>query len=146
MDRQPHRSANLRSLHRSVKLCVRPRAGYSARWAVGLELDADRPEPARVLLALDRAAAPFVWSEVRLQTATCAGQGKSVAGRFSRFQCTITFGDVNMSSPYGAELLVRVLPVGTGKLCVVAGPDGKAVKPTGGTAGVDIAVGRARPA
>ena len=68
------------------------------------------------------AAAPFVWSEVKLETASCAGQGKPVAGRFSRFQCKITFGDVNMSSPYRAELLAKVLPVGTGKLCIVAGP------------------------
>ena len=89
------------------------------------------------------AAAPFVWSAVKLETAACAGQGKPVAGRFSRFQCKITFGDVNMSSPYRAELLAKVLPVGSGKLCIVAGPDGKAVKPTGDSAGVDIAAARA---
>lgn len=90
------------------------------------------------------AAAPFVWDEVELQTARCVGQGKAVARRYSRFRCAISFGSNNIQ-PYGAQVLIRVLPVGSGKLCVVATPDGKAQPHIEGTNGIQVADGRACP-
>ncbi len=87
------------------------------------------------------AAAPFVWDEAKLQKVACVGQGKQVASRYSSFRCRISFGSIN-ATPYTADLVARVLPVGTGKLCVVQGADGMAVRPGGGSAGVRVADGR----
>lgn len=90
------------------------------------------------------ATQPFVWQEVKLLGATCVGRGKVVAGRYTSFRCTIRFGSGNIV-PYGATVFTRILPVGSGKLCVVATPAGKAVPHEAGTLGITVAEGRACP-
>ena len=91
------------------------------------------------------ASAPFVWSEdVHLMTSTCLGTGKAAAGRYSRFACRISFGGTNVV-PYKATVVAKVLPVGTGKLCIPVGSDGMAVTSTGSSAGVRVATGKSCP-
>ena len=58
------------------------------------------------------AANPFVFLDSQLRSATCTGLGRSRAGRYSRFRCEIEWG------PYGVLVLVRVLPIGSGRLCL----------------------------
>jgi hypothetical protein len=89
------------------------------------------------------AANPFVWGESYSKAATCVGRGHGMAGRFSAFRCNLEFGNVNTT--YQAPVRTRVLPFGSGKLCVVATPDGKAVPYTPGTGGITVAPGRAVP-
>ena len=48
----------------------------------------------------------------------CVPQGRGVAGRYSRFICTGKYG--GSVGRFGMTLAVRIRPIGTGKLCVVA--------------------------
>ena len=88
------------------------------------------------------AANPFIFSDTSLHGATCIGRGKARAGRYAQFQCEIEFA-------YRWPVLVRVLPIGSGKLCIptTLNTDGELVtlpyKP--GTAGVRVAPERACP-
>ncbi len=68
-----------------------------------------KPEKASARLL---AANPFVFLDSRLRSATCTGVGRSRAGRYSQFQCEIEWG------PYSVLVLVRVLPIGSGRLCL----------------------------
>ena len=67
----------------------------------------------------------------RLLWASCKGLGRGVPGRFSprfsRFTCRVGYGLAG--APRGITLTVRVRPIGTGKICVVAGSLGIGVKP-----------------
>lgn len=80
-------------------------------------------------------AQPFVFDTATLESATCVGRKPSVAGRFSKFRCTIAFGS------YTAPVTIRILPVGSGKLCVVTAIDGY----TPGTLRVQVAPARRCP-
>jgi hypothetical protein len=65
------------------------------------------------------AARPIHGGEIgdEILDARCTSQGRGVAGRFSRFTCETRWGSSNGS--YKSTLTVRILAVGTGKLCVV---------------------------
>lgn len=89
------------------------------------------------------AASPFVWDTFRVKTAACTGTSKAVSGRYTRFRCQMSYGDAN--GTYAATVLTRVLAVGSGKLCVVANADGKALPHKEGTKGITVADGRACP-
>jgi hypothetical protein len=69
----------------------------------------------------------------------CTGQGRGVAGRFSRFTCETQW---RSEGTYTSTLTVRILPVGTGKLCVVTTTNASgelvAVPFKPGTAGLPI--------
>ena len=51
-------------------------------------------------------------------SARCTPKGRGVAGRYSRFTCDTRYGGSTGSNT--TVLSIRVLPVGTGKLCIVA--------------------------
>ena len=74
--------------------------------------------PQKVVLRLT-AVKPIVGGEIgsNILSARCTPQGRGVAGRYSRFVCDTRYGGSNGS--YTQPLSVRVLPVGSGKLCVV---------------------------
>ena len=65
----------------------------------------------RRLLRDCSAAASFNFVDSRLKGATCVGTGKARAGRYSSFTCQIEFA-------YTIPVVIRILPIGTGKLCV----------------------------
>lgn len=67
------------------------------------------------------AAQPIAFDSYRLSSATCVGKSKGIAGRYSRFLCQVSY------STFTSPLLIRVLPVGTGKLCVVTAADGRSL-------------------
>lgn len=67
------------------------------------------------------AAQPIAFDSYRLSSATCVGKGKGIAGRYSRFLCQVSY------STFTSPLLVRVLAIGTGKLCVVTAADGRSL-------------------
>jgi hypothetical protein len=75
-------------------------------------------KPAKVVLRLT-AAKPIIGGEVGsdILAAQCTPMGKGVAGRFSRFTCVTKWGGSNGN--YTSTLTLRVLPLGSGKLCVV---------------------------
>jgi hypothetical protein len=75
-------------------------------------------KPAKVVLRLT-AGQPIIGGEVgsNILAAQCTPQGKGVAGRFSRFTCVTKWGGSNGN--YTSTLTLRVLPLGSGKLCVV---------------------------
>lgn len=50
-------------------------------------------------------------------SARCTPKGRGVAGRYSRFICDTRYGSSNGN--YTTLLSIRVLPVGTGKVCIV---------------------------
>jgi hypothetical protein len=56
-------------------------------------------------------------------------------GRYSKFTCDTEWGDV--SSPFAGTLTIRILPIGTGKLCAPT---------TIGEEGVPVAVPYTPPA
>ena len=74
--------------------------------------------PQKVALRL-KAVKPINGGDVgsNILSASCTPTGRGVAGRYSRFTCTGGYGGSNGS--YGMTLTIRVLPIGTGKLCVV---------------------------
>jgi hypothetical protein len=89
-------------------------------------------KPARAearLIAVDPIVARNVPS--RLLWASCKGQGRGIAGsvsvRFSRFTCRVGYG--RPEAPSSITLTVRVVPVGTGKICVVPGSEPVSIKP-----------------
>ena len=96
--------------------------------------------PAKAAVRLT-ALNPFMFHDIKgVESSTCVGRGRGRAGRFSAFQCEIT------TSLYKAPVLIRVLPVGSGKLCVVSTPEGNAVLPGITTkAAIMVAAGRACP-
>ncbi len=75
--------------------------------------------------------------------ATCRGTGKGVVGRFSRFTCQTRWGSTNGS--YESVLTIRILALGSGKLCVVTTTDFRAVPHVAGTTGTRIEPARACP-
>lgn len=101
-------------------------------------------KPEKVVTRLT-AASPIVGGDVGsdVLSARCTGQGRGVAGRFSRFTCQTQWGSSNGS--YTSILTIRILPIGTGKLCVVTTPEGQAVPHTPGTGGTRIKPERACP-
>lgn len=101
-------------------------------------------KPAKVVARLT-AASPIVGGDVGsdVVSARCTGQGRGVAGRFSRFTCDTRWGGSNGS--YTSILTIRILPIGTGKLCVVTRPEGKAVPHPAGRQGTNIKPDRACP-
>ena len=74
--------------------------------------------PQKVVLRLI-AAKPIVGGEIGsdILSARCTPQGRGVARRYSRFICDTRHGSSN--GDYTLPLSIRVLPVGTGKLCMV---------------------------
>jgi len=100
--------------------------------------------PTKVVTRL-KAASPIPPNDTgsAILTASCRGTGKGVAGRYSRFTCRARWGSSNGS--YESVLNLRVLPIGSGKLCVVTTPEGKAVPWTPGTQGLNILPSRACP-
>jgi hypothetical protein len=81
-------------------------------------------------------------------SARCVGKGRSVSARFSAFLCEARIGGSNGALIW--PVLIRVLPVGSGKICVVTGPDGlslprEPVRPGGIPGGYPVATGRACP-
>lgn len=85
------------------------------------------------------AANPFEFLDVsQVGVEECKGRGRGVAGRYSAFRCQIEFG-------YTATVMIRVLPFGSGRLCVVATADGKAQPHTPGTQGIQVVPGRSCP-
>lgn len=68
------------------------------------------------------AATPIPPTEIGndILSARCSGAGRGVQGRFSRFVCETRWGGSNGS--YISTLSIRILAVGTGKLCVVTKP------------------------
>lgn len=105
-------------------------------------------KPQKVVARLT-AASPIEGGDVgsKVMLAVCTGRGRGVAGRFSRFTCDTRYGGWN--GLFGAILTIRILPIGTGKLCVVTtiGARGVpvAVPYTPGTEGTRIVPGRACP-
>jgi hypothetical protein len=93
--------------------------------------------PEKVVARLT-AASPIVGGDVgsEVLSARCTGQGPGVAGRFSDFTCDTRWGSSNGS--YTSILTIRILPIGTGKLCVVTTPEGKAVPHPPGRQGTNI--------
>jgi hypothetical protein len=95
------------------------------------------------------ASSPIVAGEIGsdVLSAHCTGQGRGVAGRFSRFTCATRWGGSNGS--YTSILTIRIRPIGTGKLCVVttigAAGDPVAVPYKPGTGGTGIKPERACP-
>lgn len=77
------------------------------------------------------ASSPIVGGDISgdILEAHCVGKGRGVAGRFSRFVCTTRWGNTNGS--YRSTLTVRILPRGTGKLCIVTAADGRALPAPG---------------
>lgn len=76
---------------------------------------------------------------------TCVGQGRGVARRFSAFKCTVL---VDSSQGEPISILMRVLPVGSGKLCVVSTTVNGVVMATpepGGKPRLIVAAGRECP-
>lgn len=61
----------------------------------------------------------------------CVGQGRGVAGRYSKFLCDAAIGSTNGS--YKTQMTIRIRPIGSGKLCVVTTPEFKAVPGYNGT-------------
>ncbi len=94
------------------------------------------PQKASIRLT---AADPFVFSDIRLESSECTGTGKAVAGRYSRFQCKIT------TSAFWTLVLIKVLPVGSGKLCVMTYPDGRTIHPLTTKGGMPVVPERACP-
>ncbi len=126
-------------------------AALVALVAVSAASSATKPKPwqwppTKVAAKLE-ASSPIVGgdSSSAIIDATCLGTGKSVAGRYSQFRCSALWANGN----YTATLTLRVLPRGTGKLCVVTvvGPGGDplAVPYKAGTPGTKIAPERACP-
>jgi hypothetical protein len=76
-------------------------------------------KPARVSARLI-AATPIIGGEVgsHVLSAQCTGLGRDAAGRFSRFTCETRWGS-SRTAIYTSTLTIRILPVRTGKLCVV---------------------------
>jgi hypothetical protein len=101
-------------------------------------------KPAKVVVRLT-AARPIIGSEIGedILSARCTGQGRGVAGRYTRFTCETRWGSSNGS--YTSTLTIRILPIGTGKLCVVTTPEGKAVPHPLGKQGTNIKPERACP-
>jgi hypothetical protein len=98
-----------------------------------------------------RLIAEDVFSPQGLPTeyAFCYGRGGSVAGRFSAFRCHLGNGNPNYQI-FFTDILTRVLPVGSGRFCIVATPpasDGerKAVPYIAGTPGFNVPPSRACP-
>ena len=91
------------------------------------------------------AASPIVSGDVGsdVLSARCIGQGRGVVGRFSRFTCETRWGSTNGS--YTSTLTIRILAIGTGKLCVVTTPEFKAVPHPEGRQGTNIKPERACP-
>ena len=78
-------------------------------------------KPEKVVLkltALTRISAGGLGSNI-LST-RCTPKGRGVAGRYSRFTCDTRYGGSTGSET--TVLSVRVHPVGSGKLCIVAFP------------------------
>ena len=75
-------------------------------------------KPEKVVLRLT-AAKPIVGGEVGsdILAAQCTPVGKGVARRLSRFTCVTKWGGSNGN--YTSTLTLRILPLGSGKLCVV---------------------------
>jgi hypothetical protein len=71
-------------------------------------------KPAKVVTKL--IAAQPIYSASEVLSASCTPQGRGVAGRFSRFTCDTRWRG---EGTYTSVLTIRVLPIGTGKLCVV---------------------------
>lgn len=137
--------ASLRKFFRPVKTVLLVLALGLALASTAAAVAKPKPwmwTPARMQARLV-AAQPFVFDAARLLTAGCTGIGHPVKARYSRFRCQISFGDANSS--YAATVFTRVVPVGSGKLCVVATADGKAEPYTPGTAGLTVATGRVCP-
>lgn len=86
--------------------------------------------PAKVVTRL-KAATPLAPTEVgnAILEARCRGLGKGVAGRYSRFSCQTRWGGSNGS--YDSVLTLRVLALGSGKLCVVTSSDGRSLPSPG---------------
>jgi hypothetical protein len=112
---------------------------------------AARPKPKpwqwtpQKLVARLTAASPIVAGDIEsdVLSARCNGLGRGVAGRYSKFTCETRWGGSNGS--YTSILTLRVLSLGTGKLCVVTTPQFKAVPHTSGTQGTQIKPERACP-
>ena len=106
-------------------------------------------KPQKVVARLTAAPSPIEGGDVgsKVMLADCTGRGRGVAGRFSRFTCDTRYGGWN--GLFGAILTIRILPIGTGKLCVVTtiGARGVpvAVPYTPGTEGTHIVPSRACP-
>ena len=66
------------------------------------------------------AVKPIMGGEIgsEILSAQCTGRGRGVAGRFSRFTCQTRWGSLR-TEINASTLTIRILPVGTGKLCVV---------------------------
>jgi hypothetical protein len=92
--------------------------------------------PEKVVARLS-AATPIMGGEIgsEILSARCMGQGRGVAGRFSRFTCETRWGSLR-TQINASTLTIRILPVGSGKLCVVT---------TTGTQGVPVGVPVAVP-
>lgn len=102
--------------------------------------------PAKVVAKL-KASSPIAAgdSSPEIDSAVCRGLGHGTAGRYSRFTCHTTWAQGN----YASTLTLRVLPLRTGKLCVVTtmsvGGQVVAVPYTSGTQGTRIVPSRACP-
>lgn len=83
-------------------------------------------KPAKVETRL-KASSPLAPADVgnAILEASCRGTGRGVAGRYSRFTCQARWGGPN--GGYDSLLTIRILAIGTGKLCVVTAPDGRAI-------------------
>jgi hypothetical protein len=100
--------------------------------------------PTKVVTRL-KAASPLAPADVGsdVLSASCRGLGKAVAGRFARFTCETRWGGQNGS--YASTLTIRILAIGSGRLCVVTTADGKSVPHIAGTQGTRIKPERACP-
>ena len=138
----------------------RPLAVALAALAIVAAADAAVPKPkpwqwkpAKVTTRL-MAATPIIGGEAgsEVLSAQCTGLGRGVAGRFSRFTCETRWGS-SRTAIYTSTLTIRILPLGSGKLCVVttAGAPGTpplavpVVPYTPGTQGTRIYPERACP-
>ena len=110
-------------------------------------------KPAKVTTRL-MAATPIIGGEAGsdVLSAQCTGLGRGIAGRFSRFICETRWGS-SRTAIYTSTLTIRILPIGTGRLCIVTttGAPGTppvavpAVPYTPGTEGTPINPERACP-
>ena len=93
-------------------------------------------KPDRVVARLT-AATPIMGGEIgsEILSARCTGQGRGVSGRFSRFTCETRWGSLR-TEINASTLTIRILSVGSGKLCVVT---------TTGVQGVPVGVPIAVP-
>jgi hypothetical protein len=93
-------------------------------------------KPEKVVARLT-AATPIMGGEIgsEILSARCTGQGRGVAGRFSRFACGTRWGSLR-TEIHASTLSIRILSVGSGKLCVVT---------TTGVQGVPVGVPVAVP-